>query len=128
MPKLYVVEFKHKEKDLSFLKIGYTREYDVMERFSPKTSSRYGNDPKQYDAYNIRVLASAYTSNYNQVLEAEETLKSKYPKNLWIKEKFSGVTEIVQLDQSDRRQLIEDVLRYRGEWADERRQARTSIV
>jgi hypothetical protein len=121
MPKLYAVEFKEKKTGNSFVKIGWTKEYDVMDRFSAKTMLKYGHEPDHYDRYEIKVLASAYTTSYDQVKEAEEKMLKKYPKNFWLEEKISGVTEIVKLDDKKRYQLIGDILNYRAEWFKQRK-------
>lgn len=121
MPKLYAVEFTNKRTRDSFVKIGWTKEYDVLDRFTAKTMTRYGHDPDHYANYDIRVLAAAYTNDYEQVQEAEKHLLKKYPKNFWLEEKISGVTEIVKLDYETRMTLIHDVLRYRDRWYKQRK-------
>lgn len=123
MPKLYAVEFTEKQTDNSFVKIGWTKEYDVIDRFSSKTMLKYGHRSDHYNNYNIKVLATAYTSSYDEVREAEESLLKKYPKNFWLKEKISGVTEIVKLDSKKRYQLIQDILEYRSKWYEQRKEA-----
>ena len=121
MPKLYAVEFTNKRTRNSFIKIGWTKEYDVLDRFSSRTMVKYGHEPDHYKNFDIRVLAAAYTNSYEQVQEAERELLRKYPKNFWLEEKISGVTEIVKLDPSARYQLIQDVLSYRDQWYKQRR-------
>lgn len=121
MPKLYAVEFTDKRDNNTFVKIGWTKEYDVMDRFSSKTMLKYGHKSNHYDNFNIKVLASAYTSDYNEVQEAEEHLLKKYPKNFWLEEKISGVTEIVKLDPKKRYELIQDVLKFRSLWFKQRK-------
>lgn len=96
--KLYLVEFTNKETGEQFLKFGITSSYDVMERF----------EGEEYKKWTIRPLASAYGTKA-QVEEAERYFLSKYPKNLWVNEKFRGVTEIVQLDKETRNKAIKEV-------------------
>lgn len=122
VPKLYVVEFTNKQTNGKFVKIGWTKEYDVMDRFSSKTMLKYGHESSHYDKFNIKVLASAYTDDYDQVQEAEQRLLKKYPKNFWLEEKISGVTEIVKLDSNKRYELIQDVLKYSDAWYIQRKE------
>lgn len=96
--KLYLVEFTNKETGEQFLKFGVTSSYDVMVRF----------EGEEYEKWTIRPLASAYGTK-DQVEEAERYFLSKYPKNLWVNEKFRGVTEIVQLDKQTRNNAIKEV-------------------
>lgn len=128
MPKLYAVEFMDKRSDNTFIKIGWTKEYDVLDRFSSKTMVKYGHSSDHYDNFNIKVLATAYTDSYDQVKEAEELLLKKYPKNFWLEEKISGVTEIVKLDSKKRYQLIQDVLEYRSVWYKQRKDSNNVIT
>lgn len=128
MPKLYAVEFTDKETNNTFVKIGWTKEYDVMDRFSSKTMLKYGHEPNHYSKFNIRVLATAYTASYDQVKEAEEVMLRKYPKNFWLEEKISGVTEIVKLDPKKRHELIQDILEYRNEWFKQRKEDKHVIT
>lgn len=120
MAKLYVVEFQHKDSDQVFQKLGWTKSYDVMDRFSATTSVSYGNDPAQYANYHIRVLASAYCDNFDTVQRAESDLLKKFPKNIWINESFSGVTEIVSMTLEQRREAIGLVRGYSHKWREER--------
>lgn len=122
MPKLYAVEFVDRRNNNTFLKIGWTKEYDVMDRFSSKTMLKYGHTSDHYSNFNIRVLATAYTESYDQVKEAEQEMLTKYPKNFWLEEKISGVTEIVKLDAAKRYQLIKDILNYRDIWYKQRKE------
>lgn len=121
MAKLYLVEMTHRGTNQRFHKVGWCKSYDVLERFSPATSVAYGNPPDQYADYDIRVLASAYGS-FDQVKQAEQTLKQRYPKNLWIEDSFSGITEIVWLDPDRRLDVINDIKLYAIRWREQRNQ------
>jgi hypothetical protein len=125
--KLYVVEFTHKVSGRRFQKIGWTKHYEVLDRFTREESIRYGRDPAQYDNYTIKVLASAYSSDIDEVCDAEEEMLKRYPKNLHIEESFSGVTEITNLNPDFRDRAIEDVLAYRRKWAQRREQRKEQI-
>lgn len=103
--KLYFVQFKNKTTSQIFYKFGITHHYDILKRF---------NDP-QYDIWDIKVMASAYGPR-NLVEQEEKHLLTKYPKNLWIEQKISGVTEIVNLSYNDVSNAIKHILNCRKLW------------
>ena len=96
----------HRVTSNTFQKIGWCNSYDVLERFSAKTSVHYGNSPNQYSNYTIRVLASAHFDHIEDAKVVEASLKLKYPKNLRIDDYFVGITEIVKLDSQQRKDVI----------------------
>ena len=98
MPKFYFAEFTRKKGGEVFQKFGHTKFKDAMKRFS------YNSE--QYEEFDIRILASAYHHDIDKCRGAEDAFKVMYPKNLWIQEKISGVTEIVQLDTKIRNDII----------------------
>lgn len=116
MPKVYLVQLTHVVTSDTFHKVGWCAAYDVMERFSTRTSERYGNSPNQYSNYNIRVLASAFSASFDDVQNAESILKSKYPKNIWINDTFAGITEIVRLDPDQRQDTIKYIRSLHTKW------------
>lgn len=120
MTKLYVVEFTDKTSGEQFLKIGMTRHYDVMERFTEAESLNFGRPQDQYAPYHIRVLASAYHQNKDEVVYHEDLLKKMYPKNFWTEHSFSGITECVKLNPIERHELIGHVFRLQQKWVTER--------
>lgn len=121
MAKLYVAGFTRKGRtNEEFVKIGWTKEWDAMERFSAATSAKYGRPADQYDAFDIKILASAYHSDTNVVKAAEEDLKTRYPKNLQIDESFSGITEIVKLLPPVRHELVAEVMALSARWKKQR--------
>ena len=98
MSKVYFAKFINKHPGKEFYKIGHTRYSDAARRF----------DRPGYENWEIRILASTYTGE--DVLGAialEEVLKHLYPKNLWVEEKFSGVTEIVALTDTQAQRIID---------------------
>ena len=112
--KLYIVEFKHKHTGMRFQQFGVTKEYDVNERFKFK--------PKQYENFNIEVLASAYHSNRDVCDKEEKKLLSKpqHQKNFWIEEEFSGITETVQMNKKVRFKAIQKIMQLKKNWYEER--------
>lgn len=104
--KLYLVRFEHREgKEPTLHKFGVTHHYDVLDRFKGDS----------YDGWYISVVCSAYGPRA-LVLAAEQHLLSLYPKNLWVDGKFSGITEVVRMKETDvdsAKILIEN---YRHEW------------
>ena len=125
--KIYFVEFTHKQSRKKFYKFGITKYGDVMKRFSEEESIRFKNDPKQYDDFNIRVIASAW-NEYEQVAEQEKILLKKYPKNIWVEEyvgtinktyKFSGVTECVSLTYDQVVEARKYLYNLRKEWGND---------
>jgi hypothetical protein len=113
--KLYFVRFNYndhrKDTEPCFYKIGITKHYDVLERFNRKDG--------QYDCFDIKVICSAYGPE-SEVKEAEKELLSLYPKNFWLEEKISGVTEIVRLNKEQVTELKNRVLDYRSKWFNQR--------
>jgi len=82
--KLYFVRFIPKDDTVKeFYKFGVTSKYDALERFKSD----------EYLPWTIKVMTTAYGPTL-EVLAAEDELKKKYPKNLWIDQKIKGVTEI----------------------------------
>jgi len=125
--KIYFVEFTHKQTQKKFYKFGITQYGDVMKRFSKEESIKFNNDPNQYEDFNIRVLASAWNS-YDEVLAQEKILLDMFPKNIWLEEylgtpeknyKFSGVTEIVNLDSSRVKTARDYVYNLRKKWGND---------
>ena len=98
-----------------------------MKRFSKEESIRHDNDPNQYEDFMIRVLASAWNS-YEEVSVQEKILLDMFPKNIWLEEylgtpeknyKFSGVTEIVNLDSSQVKTARDYVYNLRKKWGND---------
>ena len=125
--KIYFVEFTHKQTQKKFYKFGTTRYGDVMKRFSKEESIRFDNDPNQYEDFNIRVLASAWNT-FEEVSAQEKILLEMFPKNIWLEEylgtpeknyKFSGVTEIVNLDSSRVKTARDYVYNLRKKWGND---------
>lgn len=106
--KIYLAEFTDKVTGKSFLKIGYTGYKDAADRF------RY--EPDQYQAWNIRILCTAYHPSKKVIEKTEESFKKKYPKNFWLREKIVGVTEIVKLDNKTRYNVIQEIRQLNEEW------------
>lgn len=125
--KVYFVEFAHKLSGKKFYKFGITKYGDVMKRFSKEESLRFNNDPDQYDDFNIKVIASAW-SDFERVSEQEKILLKRYPKNIWVEEylgvvdktyKFSGITECVSLTRDQFIEARNYMYNLRKEWGND---------
>jgi hypothetical protein len=96
--KVYFARFTNKETgEVDFYKFGHTSSYDAMDRFT--------YDPDQYSKWDIKIMKTVY-GPLEQMKGIEQTLRAFYPKNLWVEEKISGVTEIVKLDQTQINKII----------------------
>jgi len=108
--KVYLVEFKDKQtSEVVFHKFGHTHHFDAMRRF----------EYPEYDKWDIRVLKSVYGPE-NDVIVIEETLKALFPKNLYIEEKISGVTEIVLLTQIEINKIIKAMAKLSRQYHEKR--------
>lgn len=104
--KLYLVRFDYKDNSGdSFYKFGITGHYDVLNRFHDA----------QYNQWNIKVICSAYGPR-NEVELLEKTLQKLYPKNFWLTEKLSGVTEIVKLNSTQVSDAVNLIKQYESVW------------
>lgn len=96
--KVYFARFTNKESgDVEFYKFGHTSSYDAMDRFT--------YDPEQYSKWDIKIMKTVY-GPIEQMKGIEQTLRAFFPKNLWVEEKISGVTEIVRLEQHQINKII----------------------
>jgi len=109
--KLYLARFTARVEGIkSFYKIGVTSKYDAAERFLDE----------EYNLWDIKIMTTAYGPT-REVLEAEDELKLKYKKNLWLDQKIKGVTEIfVPRDKQDIQDIIEYIKNKRITWYDRR--------
>lgn len=103
--KLYMVRFEEKNTKQVFYKFGITHHFDVLDRFKDD----------EYKPWNIKAMCSAYGPRH-LVEEAERYLLQKYPKNLWIEQKISGVTEIVALSREQIVEAINIIKNYSNQW------------
>ena len=103
--KLYLVRFTDKGTSDTFYKMGITSRYDVLERF----------DSDQYNNWDIKVMSSAYGPR-EEVERAEKVLLELYPKNLWIEQKISGVTEIARMSRQEFTECMALVKDYSAKW------------
>jgi hypothetical protein len=109
MPKMYFAEFTKDNK--VFQKFGHTGHNDAMIRLN--------NITKEYPQFKARVLAAAYHNDITKCQGAEEAFKCMYPKNFWLEEKISGITECVVLDQSTRNSVIQAVRKLNTKFKEE---------
>jgi len=97
--KMYLARFTNKQtKEVDFFKFGHTSSYDAMDRFT--------YDPEQYNKWDIKIMKTVY-GPLEEMKGVEETFKAFYPKNLWIEDKVSGVTEIVKLTRPEIDRIID---------------------
>lgn len=89
MARVYFAEFYNSKTNEIFYKFGHTQSWDAQKRLDRITS--------EYPQFKARVLASIYHPDVNFCIEIEEEFKTRYPKNFYLVEKISGVTEIVKL-------------------------------
>lgn len=101
--KMYFARFTNIETgNIEFYKFGHTSSYDAMDRFT--------YSPEQYSKWDIKIMKTVY-GPLEQMKGIEETFKAFYPKNIWIEEKISGVTETVMLSQHDVSTIITHMTR-----------------
>ena len=100
MPKAYFAEFVDTTTGSRHNKFGHTGHNDAQKRLNRIT--------EEYPHFTARVLASVYHHDLEKVIEIEERYKSKYPKNFWLKEKLSGITECVKLEYEVRNNIIQE--------------------
>ena len=102
MPKMYFAEFSDSESNNVFQKFGHTGHNDAMIRLNRIV--------EEYPKFNVRVLAAAYHNDLLKVQGAEEAFKVMFPKNFWLDEKISGITECVKLEWEVRNDIIQKVM------------------
>jgi hypothetical protein len=103
MPKMYFAEFTDTETGKVFQKFGHTSKNDAMIRLNYIT--------EEHPKFKARVLAAVYHHDINFCKGVEETFKTLYPKNFWLDEKISGITECVILDYDIRNDLIKKIMK-----------------
>lgn len=101
MPKMYFAEFKRTEPFEKFEKFGHTGKNDAMIRLRRII--------EEHPEFEVRVLAAVYHHSVEFCQGIEEAYKEMYPKNFWLEEKISGVTEIVKLDTATRNKIIRNL-------------------
>lgn len=103
MPKMYFAEFTDTTNGKVFQKFGHTSKNDAMIRLNYII--------KEYPKFTARVLAAVYHHDVTFCKGVEETFKLLYPKNFWLEEKISGITECVILDYETRNDLITKIMK-----------------
>jgi len=102
--KVYLAEFKSKKNKDTFYKIGYTTYKDAMDRFKTKGA--------MYDSWDIRILSTIYCNDVRMAKLVEYILLKTYPKNFWLEEKISGVTEVFKIDRKNYLELLKNFREY----------------
>ena len=112
--KIYLAWFRAKTPEVkSFYKIGVTSNYDAADRFRDD----------EYNLWDVKIMTTAYGPT-REILAAEDELKLKYPKNLWIDQKIKGVTEIfVPRTETELQEIIGYIKVKRVAWYEERNNA-----
>ncbi len=103
MAKMYFAEFTDTETGKVFQKFGHTSFNDAMKRLNYIT--------EEHPKFTARVLAAVYHHDVNFCKGVEEAFKTLYPKNFWLEEKISGITECVVLDYETRNDLIKKIMK-----------------
>jgi hypothetical protein len=103
MAKMYFAEFTNTETGETFQKFGHTRNNDAMVRINKII--------EEYPKFTGRILAAVYHHNVEYCQGVEETFKQLYPKNFWLEEKISGITECVILEYETRNGLIKKIMK-----------------
>ena len=101
MPKMYFAEFKNTLDGNVFDKFGHTSYNDAMKRLQRIV--------EEFPHFKVRVLASVYHHDVEVCQKLEEEYKAKYPKNFWLEEKLSGITECVKLEWNTRNKIIKEL-------------------
>jgi hypothetical protein len=99
---MYFAEFTDTRSGKVFHKFGHTGYNDAQKRLDRIT--------EEYPHFKARVLAAAYHHDIKKCQGAEEAFQVMYPKNFWLEEKISGITECVILDYDTRMQVINAVM------------------
>ena len=105
--KLYLARFTDRSSDRTFYKIGQCWQYDADERFL--------FEKEQYENYDIKIMASAW-GPADEVDLWEQKLLGTKKKDFWVKEKFSGVTEIRQFTRDEVGHIISKLKQLSNEW------------
>lgn len=102
MPKFYFAEFTNTETGKVFQKFGHTGHNDAQVRLNRIT--------EEYPIFKARVLAAAYHHDIAKCQGAEMAFQAMFPKNFWLDEKLSGITECVRLESNTRKNIIESIM------------------
>jgi len=103
MPKMYFAEFTNNKTGQIFQKFGHTGHNDAMKRLNRIV--------EEFPQYSVRVLAAAYHHKIEKCQGAEEAFQVMYPKNFWLEEKLSGITECVILESIVRNEIIKKIMK-----------------
>jgi hypothetical protein len=96
--KMYFARFTNKDTgEIEFYKFGHTSSYDAMDRFT--------YEPEQYSKWEIKIMKTVY-GPLEEMKGVEQAFRVFYPKNIWVEEKISGVTEIVTLNSAQVDRII----------------------
>ena len=114
--KAYLARFINKETGERFFKFGVTGKYDAAERFTNE----------EYLPWDIKIMTTAYGPTL-EVLELEQEMLRKYPKNFYLHEKIKGVREIFKIERIEENKMVGEVKAYfakKGtEWYNKRKYA-----
>lgn len=118
--KVYFARFTNKTTKHVFYKFGHTKSFDAMDRFT--------YEPEQYNKWDIKIMCTVY-GPLDQMIGIEEAFKAIYPKNLWLEEKISGVTEIVEFkERSQVQHVIESFKRLSNRYYQQRERERVKEI
>jgi hypothetical protein len=114
MAKCYFVRLNNTATGAQFYKFGYTGSWDVEDRVK-----RIAED---YPHISYKIMKSVYHSDVDKVKKLEEYFLKKYPKNIWINEKLSGVTEIVSLPSHEVSKVLKEMSYISNRFYNERKE------
>ena len=103
MARMYFAEFTDTSTGKIFYKFGHTSFKDAQDRLDRIT--------EEFPKFKARVLASAFHFERVKAQGAEEAFQAMYPKNFWLDEKISGITECVELTSDEKSTIIQAVRR-----------------
>jgi len=98
---MYFAEFTDTETGKIFYKFGHTSFTDAQIRLDYITN--------EFPKFKARVLAGAYHHDIAKCQGAEMAFQVLYPKNFWLEEKISGITECVELESETKKKVIQAV-------------------
>lgn len=103
MAKFYFAEFTNTETGKTFQKFGHTSYNDAQKRLDRII--------EEFPKFSARVLAAAYHNDIAKCQGAEMAFQCMYPKNFWLNEKISGITECVVLEYDKRMEIIDAIMK-----------------
>lgn len=105
--KLYLARFTDKKSGNVYYKIGYCYQYNAALRFE--------KSPDQYNDFVIKIITSAWGPE-EDVRKWEDIILRAKPKNFWLEQKFSGITELRIYNDEEIGEVMKIFKHLRGVW------------